>query len=76
MARLIEKNTYLIIKQNEIVKIHPSSSLYNKNVPLLSYIEIIITKEEYIRYATAIEAEDIITVFPKLYTADELLGKD
>lgn len=65
--------TYRTLKQNQIVMIHPSSCLFQKNPKLVLYYELVLTSKEYMRQVMEIRPEWLVEVAPHYYKEKELM---
>jgi pre-mRNA-splicing factor ATP-dependent RNA helicase DHX15/PRP43 len=70
VAHLERSGHYLVIKDNQPVLLHPSSSVTYK-AEWVTYNEFVLTKQKYIRTATVVEPEWLIEVAPHFYRCDE-----
>jgi pre-mRNA-splicing factor ATP-dependent RNA helicase DHX15/PRP43 len=57
---------YLTVKDNQIVQLHPSSSLDHKPEWVL-YNEFVLTSKNYIRGVTEIRADWLLDIAPAYY---------
>ena len=66
VAHLERGGSYLTIKDNQVVAIHPSSVLDNKP-PWVCFEEFVLTSRNYIRTCTAVEARWLCEIAPHYY---------
>ena len=66
VAHLERGGTYLTIKDNQVVAIHPSSVLDSKP-PWVCFEEFVLTSRNYIRTCTAVEARWLCEIAPHYY---------
>lgn len=69
-------DSYLSVKKNQPVYIHPSSSLYSVKPPpkILLYHELVLTSKEYMRNCMLIDSKWLTELAPHYYSKKELEG--
>lgn len=63
---------YRTIKQSQSVMIHPSSSLFQVNPPVVIFYELVLTTKEYMRQVLEINPEWLIEVAPHYYREKDI----
>ncbi|KAL7665535.1 RNA helicase [[Candida] zeylanoides] len=74
-ARLSQMgDSYRTLKKNQVVHIHPSSSLFPQRPPpkLVLYHELVLTSKEYMRNCMVVEAQWLAEVAPHYFSAKDL----
>merc|ERR1712146_213130 len=66
VAYIESKGTYLTVKDNQVVAIHPSSVLDHKP-KWITYAEFVLTSKNYVRTVTAIECDWLLQLAPHYY---------
>lgn len=70
-AHVEPSGSYLTIKDNQLVKIHPSSVL-DVHPQWVIYNEFVLTTQHYIRTVTEIKCEWLLEMSPKYYALDTM----
>lgn len=55
--------------EGQVVYIHPSSALFNRNPEWLIYHELVLTTKEYMREVIAIEPKWLLELAPRFFQA-------
>ncbi|CAJ0650321.1 6589_t:CDS:10 [Entrophospora sp. SA101] len=63
-AILQPTNNYKTIVNNQVVNIHPSSTLFNKKVETVMYIELVLTSKPYMKHISAIHSNWLFDLKP------------
>lgn len=71
VAHLERTGSYLTIKDNQVVQIHPSTVLDHKPEWVL-YNEFVLTTKNYIRTVTDIKPDWLLTIAPQYYDLSSL----
>ena len=58
---------YKTMDEGQVVYIHPSSALFNRNPEWIIYHELVLTTKEYMREVMAIEPKWLIELAPRFY---------
>ena len=66
VAHFQRNGHYLIVKDNQVVQLHPSTSLDHKPEWIL-YHEFVLTGKNYVRTVTAIKPEWLVQISPQYY---------
>merc|ERR1712216_573473 len=67
-ARKDPQEGYRTMGESNIVYIHPSSAIFNKNPEWVIYHELVLTTKEYMRNIMVIDAKWLIELAPSFYT--------
>jgi len=68
-AKVDPQEGYRTLAEQQVVYIHPSSSLFNKNPEWLLYHELVLTTKEYMREVMAIDPRWLVELAPQFYSA-------
>ncbi|RKP18333.1 DUF1605-domain-containing protein, partial [Rozella allomycis CSF55] len=66
-ARRDPNDGYKTLAESQIVFIHPSSSLFNKNPEWVIYHELVLTSKEYMREVTTIDPKWLVELAPSMF---------
>jgi len=62
---------YKTMDEGQVVYIHPSSALFNRNPEWVIYHELVLTTKEYMREVMAIEPKWLIELAPRFYQTSD-----
>ena len=66
-AKKDREEGYKTVVDNQVVYIHPSSSLYQRQPDWVVYHELVLTTKEYMREVTAIDAKWLVELAPTFF---------
>ena len=62
---------YKTMDEGQVVYIHPSSALFNRNPEWVIYHELVLTTKEYMREVMAIEPKWLIELAPRFFQSSD-----